>query len=187
MPPFQSASSLSAIAAGTTFGIFTLGMLVPWANTKGAICGALAGLLMSSLVSFGGQFVSAAKLVVPHKLPVNVDQCPKYSIFVNGTTTFFPDESHIFPLFRLSYMWITPVGVSTVLIVGILVSLLTGKTDLKRLDPELISPVMQWVLPGEAQRFAGSALRRARNAHIVETEKIIERIRISTVDTAVRG
>lgn len=77
---------MSAIAAGTTFGIFTLGMLIPWTNNKGAICGALAGVLMSSVVSFGSQFVSAAKLVVSHKLPVNVDQCPAmYNLFVNAT------------------------------------------------------------------------------------------------------
>lgn len=49
------ATSLSAIAAGTTFGIFTLGMLVPWSNTYGAICGAVAGAVMSGWVSFGSQ------------------------------------------------------------------------------------------------------------------------------------
>lgn len=78
------------------------------------------------------------------------------------------------------------MGVSTVLIVGTIVSLLTGKTDLKTLDPELISPVMRWVLPGEAQRYAGSAIRRARHTHIVETEKIVEQIQISTVDAVVK-
>lgn len=31
------ATSLSAIAAGTTFGVFTLGMLVPWADSTGAV------------------------------------------------------------------------------------------------------------------------------------------------------
>lgn len=80
------ASSLSAIAAGTTFGVFTLGMLVPWANSYGAIAGAIAGAIMSGLVSFGSQFVTAAHLVVPHKLPVSVENCfEKYGIHVNET------------------------------------------------------------------------------------------------------
>lgn len=65
-------------------------------------------------------------------------------------------------------MWITPVGVATVILVGIIASLLTGKTDLSTLDPELISPVCQWCLPLEARKHAGSAIRRARNKDIVE-------------------
>ncbi|KAJ8952509.1 hypothetical protein NQ318_003305 [Aromia moschata] len=180
------ASSLSAIAAGTTCGIFTLGMLVPWANSYGAIAGGLAGALMSGLVSFGGQFVSAAKLVVAHKLPVFANETcfDKYSIDKNLTIPIieYPDETDIFPLFRLSFMWITPVGVCTVLIVGAVVSILTGRTNLKFLDPELISPVMQWVLPPEAQRYAGTAIRKARNREIVENEKMVQDAPISTVE-----
>ncbi|KAJ8934937.1 hypothetical protein NQ314_013096 [Rhamnusium bicolor] len=84
---FQLASSLSAIAASTTCGIFTLGMLFPWANSYGAIIGALAGAIMSGLVSFGGQFVSAANLVVTHKLPVFVNETcfEKYGLDPNIT------------------------------------------------------------------------------------------------------
>lgn len=179
-----AASSLSAIAAGTTFGVFTLGMMVPFANTKGAVAGALAGACMSGVVSFGGQFVNAAKLVVPHKLPVSVDQCwTKYGLNITQTVPVYPDESNIFPLFRLSYMWITPIGVSSVLIVGTIVSLLSGKTDLKTLDPELISPVMQWALPEESQRFAGSAIRQLRSRFVVEAVEKMDVVHLSRTDT----
>ncbi|KAJ8917443.1 hypothetical protein NQ315_005490 [Exocentrus adspersus] len=184
------ASSLSAIAASTTCGIFTLGMVVPWANTYGAVAGGIAGVIASGLVSFGSQFVSAAKLVVPRKLPVFVnDSCfDKYGIDRNVTIAepSYPDESSIFPLFRLSFMWITPVGVCTVLIVGIIVSFITGKTNLSYLDPELISPVAQWILPKEAQAYAGSAVRRMRHRVLLEGEKMIgdvQIISISRIDT----
>lgn len=81
------AASLSAIAASTTCGIFTLGMLIPWSNSYGAIFGGIAGVIASGLVAFGSQFVLAAKLVVPHKLPVFVnDTCfDKYGIDRNIT------------------------------------------------------------------------------------------------------
>lgn len=76
------ASSLTAIAASTTCGIFTLGMLFPWANSIGAIVGAISGAIVAGLVSFGGQFVAAAKQVVAHKLPVIVNETcfDKYGI-----------------------------------------------------------------------------------------------------------
>lgn len=81
------ASSLTAIAASTNCGIFTLGMLFPWANSNGAIVGAITGSIMAGLVSFGGQFVAAAKQVVAHKLPVLVDEMcfEKYGININTT------------------------------------------------------------------------------------------------------
>ncbi|XP_017780381.1 PREDICTED: sodium-coupled monocarboxylate transporter 1 isoform X2 [Nicrophorus vespilloides] len=157
------ATALSAIAAGTTFGVFTLGMLVPFANNKGALIGGLAGALMSGWVSFGGQYAYAAGLVVPHKLPVSLDQCEaKYGVNVNYTEPVYPNESDIFPIFRLSYHWITPIGVFTVIVVGIIVSLITGKTDVRTIDPDLISPVSHWALPAEAHRFAGSAVAKLR-------------------------
>lgn len=60
---------------------------MPWANSSGALAGAIAGSIMSGLVSFGGQYVSAAGLVVPRQLPVSVDKCEElYGIQVNATT-----------------------------------------------------------------------------------------------------
>ncbi|XP_018568626.1 sodium-coupled monocarboxylate transporter 1-like [Anoplophora glabripennis] len=181
------ASSLSAIAASTTCGIFTLGMVIPWANSYGAVVGGIAGVIASGLVSFGSQFVSAAKLVVPHKLPVFVnDSCfEKYGIDPNITISdpSYPDESSVFPLFRLSFMWITPVGLCTVLIVGITVSFVTGNTDINYIDPDLISPVMQWVLPEGSQRYAGSAIRKARHRELVEREKMVGDLHVLAVST----
>ncbi|KRT78976.1 hypothetical protein AMK59_8036 [Oryctes borbonicus] len=159
-----TATSLSAIAAGTSFGVFTLGMLVPWSNSTGAIVGAISGFLMSGWVSFGGQYVQAAGLSVPRKLPVSVEECEvKYGLLVNATQPVYPDESHIFPLFRLSYHWITPIGVFTVLTVGSIISLISGKTDVRYMDPDLISPVLHRFLPRETFRYEGYAIRNMRH------------------------
>lgn len=68
----------------------------------------------------------------------------------------------------------------TVLTVGIIVSLLTGKTDLKCLDPELISPVIHWTLPVESQQYAGSAMRKLRSED-VDKERIMTEMRFTTM------
>lgn len=83
----QLASSLSAIAASTSCGVFTLGMLVPWASSKGALIGAICGAFMTGLVSFGSQFATASKSVIPHKLPVFINETcfERYSLFSNIT------------------------------------------------------------------------------------------------------
>lgn len=141
----EVATSLSSIAAATTFGVFTLGMLIPWSNNNGAIFGGIAGAIMSGWIAFGTQAASAAGLIVPHRLNVTIEGCLNETAHKNLTgllQPIYPDESDVFPLYRLSFHWITPIGVLSVLIVGTLVSYFTGPRDLKKIDPELISPVI---------------------------------------------
>lgn len=157
------ATSLSAIAAGTTFGVFTLGMLMPRTNATGAVCGMLAGALLSGWVALGTQLAASSGAVQPHKLGVWTDQCP----VPGGNETFWPvyaDESDVFPLYRLSFHWINPIGVLTVLLVGTAVSYATGAQRVEELDARLISPVLHRWLPEQCfevarSRAAGSAKR----------------------------
>lgn len=139
---------MSAIAAGTTFGVFTLGMLVPWSNNKGAICGAIAGAVMSGWVSFGTQAAVASGAIQAHKLDISIAGCdmPPMNATINVP---YPDESDVFPLYRLSFLWINPIGILSVLVVGSLVSYFTGPRDLRTIDPQLISPVIHRFLPRE--------------------------------------
>lgn len=143
------ATSLTAIAAGTTFGIFTLGMLNPWSNSMGAIFGAVAGGVLSGWVSLGSQAAVASGQVVPRKLPVSVEDCPVGN-FTDIVDRYYPDESGVFPLYRLSFHWINPIGIFTVLIVGSIVSYLSGGRNLDKIDPELISPVIHRFLPADS-------------------------------------
>ncbi|EDW75843.2 uncharacterized protein Dwil_GK14981 [Drosophila willistoni] len=140
-------TSMTAIAAGTTFGLFTLGMLVPWANTIGTAAGGIASALLAGWISFGTQFTIAAGQLNSQKLPVSVDGC--LGVNVTMPENVWVDEEEVFPLYRLSYHWINPIGVSTAIIVGALVSLVTKPTNMKTLDPDLISPVIHRFLPKE--------------------------------------
>lgn len=162
-------TSLTAIAAGTTFGVFTLGMLNPYANSNGAMVGAICGALLSGWVSIGTQVAIAMKQVVPHMLPLFVEQseqCPRAN-FTGIVEKNYPDESDVFPLYRLSFHWINPIGLFTVLIVGSVVSYLTGCNDLASVDPELISPVIHRFLPSDAFTNFGmsSKSKRLRDNH----------------------
>lgn len=92
----------------------------------------------------------------------------------------------MFPLFRLSYHWITPIGIFTTILVGTITSFIVGKTDLKTLDPEVISPVCQWLLPFECQRNLGKASRRVRERNqIDETHGLMQEVTTSTINLRV--
>ncbi|TGZ50822.1 sodium-coupled monocarboxylate transporter 1-like [Temnothorax curvispinosus] len=138
-------NSLAAIAAGTSFGVFTLGILFPWANSKGAFIGAIAGFMMSGWVSFGANAAIASGLVVPKKLPVA--QCAG-NVSQHFLKQFeWPNEDDVFPLYRLSYHWVAPIGTLVVLVVGGIVTWMTGARDPSSIDKDLLSPVIHRWLP----------------------------------------
>nr|XP_027227630.1 uncharacterized protein LOC113819622 [Penaeus vannamei] len=53
--------------------------------------------------------------------------------------------SGILGLYNLSYMWYSATGCFTVIVVGLVVSLLTGGRDLGSLDPRTLSPPLLWL------------------------------------------
>lgn len=141
-------TALAAIGGGTTFGLFFLGMLVPWANSTGALIGAICGASITGVIAFGSQAMAAAGKLASQRLPISVENCPP-----NYNTTLpespIVDESDVFPLYRLSFHWMNPIGVLTVVVVGTIVSLIFNRHQLKTLDPQLISPVIHKFLPKE--------------------------------------
>ncbi|XP_016928539.4 sodium-coupled monocarboxylate transporter 1-like [Drosophila suzukii] len=148
--------SLMSTATSCSFGIFNLGMLVPWANTVGTLVGGLCGFLLTGWITFGSQIALASgKLSLP-KLPVSVEGC------VGNVTipeNVWVDEEDVFPLYRLSYLWISPIGVLTVVVVGALVSLVTKPTDIRTLDSKLLSPVIHRFLPKECFKHPEKATK----------------------------
>jgi sodium-coupled monocarboxylate transporter 8/12 len=161
------ATSLTAIAAGTTFGIFSLGMLNPYSTSIGAIFGAVAGAVLSGWVSLGSQIAVASGVVVAPKLPVSVEECPVGNL-TGVIIQDVPDQSGVFPLYRLSYHWINPIGIFTVFIVGSIVSYLTGPRELDKIDPELISPVIHSFLPHDCFANYGISSKSKRAKENVE-------------------
>lgn len=132
-----AAYSLTAIAAGTTFGMFTLGMLNPFCTSFGALVGAVSGALMSGWVCIGSQLAAASGEVVPIKLHVSVEDCPVGNL-TGMIEPQYLDQSGVFPLYRLSFHWINPIGIFTVVIIGSIVSYLTGPQTPDKINPEQI-------------------------------------------------
>lgn len=201
---FQLTSSLAAIAAGVSFGVFTLGMLFPWSNSKvllvffqfvifhkgnviiiidekwikniiefeknfkGAFIGSVCGFSLASWASYGSNAASAARAIVARKLPVEISHCANVSSdFLNqfnfpkwvseSLNKFFSfhsnynmydyffsnfSEGDVFPLYRLSYHWIAGLGFVSVIIIGLIVSFITGATKIVDIDRNLLTPAI---------------------------------------------
>ncbi|XP_039765023.1 sodium-coupled monocarboxylate transporter 1-like [Pararge aegeria] len=156
------ATALSAIAASATCGVFTLGMSCWWVGPYGAIAGAIAGALLAGTVSMGTQTAAAHGLRAP---PLNMTmECASNARFSFNNTI---DPSTVFPLFRLSYHWIAPLGLIATMTVGAIVGWFFDKRDGTKMDAELFTPVVWRLLPAEAHNNCGM-IRRSMNTKDVD-------------------
>lgn len=116
-------------------------MLVPRSNTKGTISGMIAGYLLSAWIVVGSRVEFLLGRLKEQKLPVYIDGCEDN----HGNSTMVQtivDNSQVFSLHRLSFHWVSPIGVFTVMAVGTAVSYCTGGRKNEEIDPQLISPVI---------------------------------------------
>ncbi|XP_071451102.1 sodium-coupled monocarboxylate transporter 1-like [Hetaerina americana] len=178
----QVAYTISAVAAGSTFGVFTLGLTCPFANTKGALAGGLAAVLLMSWCCIGSQMATATGQLVERPLPIAMDACPSVPLSnisaqtmsqihleyagttQSGSPTLQEDKKdEVFALYRLSYMYFSSVGLLSVMVVGTLVSLCTGRTDESKLDENLFAPpVRRWLLRRRKERQEAQAAKASK-------------------------
>ncbi|XP_076224195.1 sodium-coupled monocarboxylate transporter 2 isoform X2 [Nomia melanderi] len=145
----QAGKSLSGITAGPLLGMFTLGMFFPCANSAGALVGGMVGLNLVAWISFGTQAaVSNGEIVFPIK-PISIEGCPELLKNRVGNLTLIVETAireQPFFLYRMSYLWYTWVGFITAILVGLLVSWLTGLNKRKPGDEKLYTPVIRGFL-----------------------------------------
>ncbi|XP_049962091.1 sodium-coupled monocarboxylate transporter 1-like [Schistocerca serialis cubense] len=147
--------SVGGVTNGALLGIFTLGMLVPSANTKGAIAGSLCGMTAVAILITGAQHATATGRVRYLPLPTSVEGCPgnvTNSVHAAAAAAATSTSADDVPLvFRLSYMYYTVVGALIVVTVGWVVSRLTGPLKLGEIDPRLLAPQVR---PDDHRRAA---------------------------------
>ncbi|KAE8753001.1 hypothetical protein FOCC_FOCC000347 [Frankliniella occidentalis] len=173
----QVAISFMGITAGAAYGLFFLGMFFPTVNSKvrggggsGAVSagagespvtenllqGALVGAytcLVVMVVTVGGNSLAMYNdsLKYPH-LPTRTDGCLPNSTLDANFPTASPDapsphDADVFPLFKVSYLYFSVLGVAVTTVVALCVSACTGGNNLQTADPDLFSPAVARFLP----------------------------------------
>lgn len=155
----SAALSIFGMVGGPLLGLFSLGMFFPWANSVGAAVGHVCGLAFMFWIGVGTQVGLATGDVTYAKKPLDVSGCnfteatdagpssTAADFLASTETSFEPTEppSGTLGLYNLSYMWYSATGCFTVIVVGLVVSLLTGGRDLGTLDPRTLSPPLLWL------------------------------------------
>ncbi|XP_052084969.1 sodium-coupled monocarboxylate transporter 1-like [Mytilus californianus] len=143
----QASLSFTGAASGPLLGIFVLGAFFPWANWIGAVIGSILGFVLPMWISIGAYSVGGKT-----NLPTNTSLCYIYNQIDNSTssyvtstemtTTVMSDESSgISDLYKVSYLWYPSIGAATVVVVGMIVSAVTGFTRKSDVDPKYLIPL----------------------------------------------
>lgn len=144
---FRVSLTLHGITAGSMLGIFTLGMTVPWATSKGAIAGGLTSILFMIWIIIGAQVNMAQKRFYYPPLPTSTEDCINVKNVFNQTKAhndFLPiAEDKPFILYTISFMYYTLLGFLVSMIVGTAVSFMFGTPDLREVDRNHFPPIIQ--------------------------------------------
>ncbi|XP_063227313.1 sodium-coupled monocarboxylate transporter 1-like [Bacillus rossius redtenbacheri] len=138
--------SVGGVTSGTLLGVFSLGILVPWSNIKGAIAGSISSIVVMSTILIGAQkAIAAGKRHA--ELSTSVEGCDFNVTHILGNTTAVPSSEqlegdNLFFLFRISYMYYTLVGTFIVMFVGVAVSWATGWDQPGLKDRRLYAPCL---------------------------------------------
>ncbi|XP_061663118.1 sodium-coupled monocarboxylate transporter 1 [Syngnathoides biaculeatus] len=138
----QATISIFGVIGGPLLGLFSLGILCPFANSKGALSGLASGLVVSLWVAIGAQIYPPPP-ALSRPLPLTTEGCNlTASDSLNRSATASPTHtSHITSSaaqlghggnlladnwYSLSYLYFSPLGTITTITVGLLISLVTG-------------------------------------------------------------
>ncbi|KAG8546281.1 hypothetical protein GDO81_019321 [Engystomops pustulosus] len=128
----QAAGSIHGMCGGPMLGLFTLGILFPWTNWKGALGGLLTGITLAFWVAIGG-FINPPPPSKTLPLLLRTDECTLLNETINATlstilTTTVPPERSLLAdnWYSLSYLYYSAVGCISCVISGLLISFITG-------------------------------------------------------------
>ncbi|XP_069479604.1 sodium-coupled monocarboxylate transporter 2 [Ambystoma mexicanum] len=141
----QAALSIHGMCGGPMLGLFTLGIVFPWTNWKGALGGLLTGITLAFWVAIGA-FIYPAPVTKSLPLELKTEGCMLSNESVSSTA-FTPTVMQPFrpeladTWYSISYLYYSAVGCLACIIAGLLISFITGPERPEEIKPLLIRPV----------------------------------------------
>ncbi|XP_046473322.1 sodium-coupled monocarboxylate transporter 1-like [Neodiprion pinetum] len=148
---FMVSTTMTGVTAGTITGFYVLGMMVPWANYKGAVIGGIIGFTASTWIIVGAQVEKVKDTYV--SLPTSIANCAIQPNMTYSTesTSASPVDSEDKPmiLYTISFLYYSLIGITVVVVSGTIASFVTGRSKLNELNRDHFAPIVQRFLPRE--------------------------------------
>ncbi|XP_030373602.1 sodium-coupled monocarboxylate transporter 1 isoform X3 [Scaptodrosophila lebanonensis] len=141
----QLSSTVASITCGPLLGAFTVGMLLPFVNTKSLLTGISIATTFTGYVVVRAQIALATgQMSFPTK-PVSVEECDYDFVLPanwNSTTSAVPKESGMHSVHEISFLWYTAIGSVGTILCSLVATLFFGKQDVREVKMELVAPVL---------------------------------------------
>lgn len=129
--------AIAGLTAGSLLGLFTIGMLSRYVNTKGAIAGAALSMIAVSIIMIGAQ-----SLPKQPPLPVRTDGCTfEFNVTSPVIEPTQENADDIPIIFKLSFMYYALLGTIILVIVAYIVTWFTGGAE--PFDERLLAPFLR--------------------------------------------
>lgn len=139
-PVLQLSMSLPATCTGSLFGVFAVGMFLPWIGKRATFYGAFVGSAIMIYCVVRAQVDMTQGLVHYDTKPTSVEGCS-----YNFTSAAVPkpvDEAEK-RFHHISYLYYMPLGAIITCVSAFLLSFIFGFEDPNNVDPRLLAPVMR--------------------------------------------
>ncbi|XP_038104877.1 sodium-coupled monocarboxylate transporter 1 isoform X3 [Culex quinquefasciatus] len=150
----ESSVLVLSATSGPLLGVFILAMFIPFANWKGASLGMIVSHIITVWIVAGRlMYVEVSNSM----LPTSIDSCPvQYPDTTNATlylheflasrsaSSALTDESFLYWIYSISYMYYGVFGTILTVAVGIVFSLATW-TDLDAYNTKMLHPAVRWL------------------------------------------
>lgn len=102
----QVALSFNGMVGGVTLGLFSLGMFIPWANAKGAMTGAITGLILICWIGLGAQVAMLKGEIILESKSVSIENCPciNQTMYNLQTTDDQQEIVEAWSMYRVSFL-----------------------------------------------------------------------------------
>ncbi|XP_069699581.1 sodium-coupled monocarboxylate transporter 2-like [Periplaneta americana] len=169
----QMLYAFGGITLGAIVGVFTFGMFYPRGNSKGALAGSVCSFLIMSWIVIGTEKAIADKKIELPVLPTRIDGCQSNVTLTNSTPRTETAVQDVFFLYRISYQYYTLIGMVIMLVVGIIVSFLTGEQDAENINPVFFTPIVRKYIEKNRQKSCSmqSALRSLLQQDLARWQK----------------
>lgn len=139
----QLSMSVPPSCIGGLFGIFTIGMFLPWIGKKATFYGALIASVIMIYVVIRSQLDIAAGLVRFDTKVTSVEGCTyNFTLAEHQQPSSRPD--HFEKSFHhVSYLYYMPLGALITCISAFFLSLIFGFEDPSNVDPQLLAPFVR--------------------------------------------
>jgi len=157
--------SVPPTCIGSLFGIYSIGMFMPWIGKKATFYGALTAAIVMVYIVTRSQLDMNAGLIKFDTKVTSVEGCTYNFTLAEQTSTISPsladDSSKSFH--HISYLYYLPLGAAITCAAAFCLSFLFGFEDPQGVDPRLLAPFIRHIIKSKTEQNAinGTEMKEA--------------------------